>query len=127
MKWSAWVLGPMVAAAAVAYFGPADDAPSAPDTSPFGDGGAAAAAEAQVQAAQKAIDKTWSADGSPPVDTWANLSECQAWAGGGECERMHQIVKGIGCGTRILVASIRDVDSMAQLAMSGLGACLASY
>lgn len=38
----------------------------------------------------------------------------------GECARMQQIVEGLGCGTRILVASIRDVESMAELATKNL-------
>ena len=40
--------------------------------------------------------------------------------GADECERMQQIVEGLDCDTRILVASIRDVDSMAELACAGL-------
>ena len=37
-----------------------------------------------------------------------------------ECDKMDKICKGLGSGTRILVASIRDVDSMATLAARGL-------
>ena len=37
-----------------------------------------------------------------------------------ECVRMQRIFEGLGCGTRTLVASIRDVDSMAELASAGL-------
>jgi len=37
-----------------------------------------------------------------------------------ECIRMQEIVEGLDCETRILVASIRDVDSMAELAAQGL-------
>ena len=37
-----------------------------------------------------------------------------------ECERMQSIVEGLDCETRILVASIRDTVSMANLACSGL-------
>jgi transaldolase len=37
-----------------------------------------------------------------------------------ECARMGEIVAGLGCGTRILVASIRDVEAMAGLACTGL-------
>lgn len=37
-----------------------------------------------------------------------------------ECERMQAIVDGLGSSTRILVASIRDVDSMATLGTKGL-------
>ena len=33
---------------------------------------------------------------------------------------MQRIFDGLNCGTRTLVASIRDVDSMAELAMAGL-------
>ena len=37
-----------------------------------------------------------------------------------ECERMQAIVEGLDCDTRILVASIRDIESMVTLACSGL-------
>ena len=37
-----------------------------------------------------------------------------------ECERMQAIVDGLGSKTRILVASIRDVDQMATLASRGM-------
>ena len=37
----------------------------------------------------------------------------------GECATMQQIVDGLGAKTRILVASIRDVESMAELATQG--------
>ena len=37
-----------------------------------------------------------------------------------ECEQMQAIVDGLGSTTRILVASIRDVDALASLAASGI-------
>jgi len=37
-----------------------------------------------------------------------------------ECMRMQDIVEGLGCQTRILVASIRDVESFVLLAEAGL-------
>ena len=37
-----------------------------------------------------------------------------------ECRKMQGIVDGLGSGTRILVASIRDADTISQLAMEGL-------
>jgi transaldolase len=37
-----------------------------------------------------------------------------------ECMRMQDIVDGVGSDTRILVASIRDVESMCKLAESGM-------
>jgi transaldolase len=37
-----------------------------------------------------------------------------------EVERMHTIARGLGCGTRILVASIRDVEDISKLACRGL-------
>jgi transaldolase len=37
-----------------------------------------------------------------------------------ECVKMQRIVDGLGSDTRILVASIRDVQSMTELAQAGL-------
>ncbi len=37
-----------------------------------------------------------------------------------ECRQMQRIVDGLGSGTRILVASLRDADTIAQLAQEGL-------
>lgn len=37
-----------------------------------------------------------------------------------ECQRMQSIVDGLGSDTRILVASIRDADTLADLAAAGL-------
>ncbi|KAL9183331.1 hypothetical protein ACHAXT_005118 [Thalassiosira profunda] len=37
-----------------------------------------------------------------------------------ECIRMQQIVDGLGSDTRILVASLRDADTIADLAAEGL-------
>ena len=37
-----------------------------------------------------------------------------------ECKRMHDIARGLGSETRIFVASIRDVESMAELAAHSL-------
>jgi len=37
-----------------------------------------------------------------------------------ECRQMQNIVDGLGSGTRILVASLRDADTIAKLAMEGL-------
>lgn len=37
-----------------------------------------------------------------------------------ECKQMQRIVDGLGSGTRILVASLRDADTIAQLAQEGL-------
>ena len=39
-----------------------------------------------------------------------------------EVIKMQEIVNGLNCETRIFVASIRDVDSMAQLAAKGCAA-----
>ena len=72
-KWLCWLLGPLLAAAAVAYLGAPEQAPSAPDASPFG-------SESSGGAAGETLD-------APPVDTWSNPSDCTAWAGGGECKR----------------------------------------
>ena len=36
-----------------------------------------------------------------------------------EIVRMQEMVDGLGCDTRVLVASIRDVESMATLARKG--------
>jgi len=40
--------------------------------------------------------------------------------GRAECERMEAIISGLGGSTRVLVASIRHVDSLARLAAAGL-------
>jgi|EP00970_Alexandrium_tamarense_P004300 transaldolase len=40
--------------------------------------------------------------------------------GFGECQRMQNIVDGLGSDTRILVASIRDADTIARLGIEGL-------
>lgn len=40
--------------------------------------------------------------------------------GYGECRTMQRIVDGLGSDTRILVASLRDADTIAELAMEGL-------
>lgn len=37
-----------------------------------------------------------------------------------ECVKMQNIVDGLGSETRILVASLRDVDTLADLAAEGL-------
>ena len=37
-----------------------------------------------------------------------------------ECHRMQTIVNGLGSNTRILVASIRDCNTLADLAIEGL-------
>lgn len=37
-----------------------------------------------------------------------------------ECERMQNIVDGLGSDTRILVASLRDANTLADLACAGL-------
>lgn len=37
-----------------------------------------------------------------------------------QCKRMQSIVNGLGSDTRILVASLRDADTLADLAVEGL-------
>ena len=66
-----WSLGPLLGAAAIAFI----NAPEAP------------ARPTPVKAkAADGLKSTGSADTleAPPADTWANPSECQAWAGSGQ-------------------------------------------
>ena len=71
-RWLLWLLGPLMAAAAIALLG-------APAAAPGGD----RVATSQAPAPDAGIDVGGSE--APPMDTHEKPEECLAWAGDGQC------------------------------------------
>ena len=74
VRWTFWVILPLSVAFAVAYFAP----PPPPEQS--------STPSVQSSDAAPAATKESSTGERPPVDTHPNQSECQAWAGSGQCK-----------------------------------------
>ena len=75
-RWTLWILGPLVAAAAIAIIGSPDAMLDEKVTVPATDEAGSDATQGKKKGKLEA----------PPADKWAKPEECAAWAGSGQCK-----------------------------------------